>query len=193
MDSVLCAVCGSWSCGAKTPAQQLSWRTDSWETAGSTWRAVGFLPGSKRTARPDCVPGEVLFRASSGPCHQGCCASHPARARPLRHRRFMSRDAAPVVLPAESFASEEVSDEELPSQSNMWCLLLEAANHHSIGGNLAMIMCHSSKAALSQSCHFALIVNPVARSSTDQFLTLCGVHLEYERVSQAACLQRRQE
>ena len=74
--------------------------------------------------------------------------------------------------------SEEVSsDEELPSQSNMWCPLLEEAYQHSIGGYLAMSMCHSSKAALSQSCHFALFMNPVARSSTDQFLTGSDVHL----------------
>ena len=38
--------------------------------------------------------------------------------------------------------------------------------HHSIGAVLlALSMCHSSKAARSQSCHFALFVNPVARSS----------------------------
>ena len=47
--------------------------------------------------------------------------------------------------------------------------------------------------ALSQSCHFAVFVNPVARSSTDDFFTLCEVHLEHERTTQAACLQRRHE
>ena len=52
----------------------------------------------------------------------------------------------------------------------MWCPLLEAC-HHSIGAFLAMNTCHS-KAALSQSCHFALFVNPVARSSTNEFFTL---------------------
>ena len=36
-------------------------------------------------------------------------------------------------------------------------------------------------------------MNLVARASTDLFLTLCDVHLEHERVSQAACLQRRHE
>ena len=49
--------------------------------------------------------------------------------------------------------------------------LLEAAYHHSIGGFLTMSTCHRSKAALSESCHFALFVNPVARTSTDQFFT----------------------
>ena len=58
----------------------------------------------------------------------------------------MSRDAARVVFLAESFASEEVSsDEELPGHSNMWCQLLEAVYHHSIGGFLAMSMCHSGQ------------------------------------------------
>ena len=61
------------------------------------------------------------------------------------------------------------------------------------GSFLAMSMCHRSMAALSQSCHLVLCVNPVARASTDQFFTLCDVHLEHERVSQATCLQRRHE
>ena len=52
-------------------------------------------------------------------------------------------------------------------------------------------MRHSSKAARSQSCHFAFFVNPVARSSTDEFFTLCDAHLEHERMAQAASLQRR--
>ena len=50
--------------------------------------------------------------------------------------------------------------------------------------------CHSSKAALSRSCHFALFVNPVARSSTDEFFTLCEVHLDWitnARRRQHAC------
>ena len=64
-------------------------------------------------------------------------------------------------------------------QTRRWCPLLEAAYHHRIGGFLAMRNCHRCKAALSQSCHFALFVNPVARASTDQFFTLCDVHLEH--------------
>ena len=67
----------------------------------------------------------------------------------------------------------------------MRCPLLEAAYHHSIGGFLAVGRCHSSKAALSQSCHIALFVNPVARASTDPSFTSCDVHVEHERVSQA--------
>ena len=47
----------------------------------------------------------------------------------------MSRAAARVTFPAESTASEDISsDEEVPGQSNMWCPLLDAAYHHSIGG-----------------------------------------------------------
>ena len=67
------------------------------------------------------------------------------------------------------------------------------AYHHSIGAMLALSMCHSSKAALSQSCHFAVFVNPVARSSTDEFFTVCDAHLEHERMAQATSLQRRHE
>ena len=87
----------------------------------------------------------------------------------------MSPDVARVVLPAESSAGEEVSsDEELPRQSNMWCPLLEAGYHHSIGGYLAMSMCNDKKAPLSETC-FALFVNSVARAATVVFLTLCAV------------------
>ena len=75
----------------------------------------------------------------------------------------------------------------------MWCPLLEAAYHHSIGALLAMNTCHSSKAALSQSCHFAVFMNPVARSSTNEFFTLCDVHMEHERTALVTCLQRRHE
>ena len=81
----------------------------------------------------------------------------------------MSRVVARVASLAGSSASDGFSsDEEWPGQFNMWCPLLETA-HHSIGAFLALGMFHSSKAALSQSCHFALFVNLVARSSTDEF------------------------
>ena len=53
-----------------------------------------------------------------------------------------------------------------------------------------MNMCHCSENALSRSCHFAVFVNLVARSSTDVFF---NVHLEHERTAEAACLQRRHE
>ena len=87
----------------------------------------------------------------------------------------MSRELARST--AGSAADDDASsDEELPGHSNMWCPLLEAAYHHSIGAMLALSMCYSSKAALSQSCHFAVFVNPVARSSTDEFFTLCDAH-----------------
>ena len=57
----------------------------------------------------------------------------------------------------------------IKSISRCGASLLEAAYHHSIGALLALNMCQSSKAALSQSCHIAVFVNPVARSSTDEF------------------------
>ena len=105
---------------------------------------------------------------------------------------FTASNAARASSLAGSAASDDASsDEDLPGHSNMWCSLLEAAYHHSIGELLAMNMCHSSKAAPSQSCHFAVFVNPVARSSTHKFFTSCDVQLQHERTAQAACLQRR--
>ena len=59
----------------------------------------------------------------------------------------MSRELARAVSTAGSAADDDASsDEELPGHSNMWCPLLEAAYHHSIGTMLALSMCHSSKA-----------------------------------------------
>ena len=152
----------------------------------------GRLPGAKRTARLDSIPVEIL-RAWSGPCRTkgpslAFLPSSPLvaaavlnvliepapdlfklgpTARNAAHQRgfFMSRDVARAASSAGSAASDGFSsDEDLPGHSNMWSLLLEAAYHHSIGAMLALSTCHSSKAALSQSCHFA-----VFRSSTDEF------------------------
>ena len=214
--SVLCAVCGSHSghvvrrsllgkCPGTPPPGRLLALRDV---------LLGFLPGSKRTAGFDSIPGEVL-RALSGTCRTrpiscvsakfpfcvliepapdmfklGLTASNAAYQREF----YMARDGARAASSVGSAASDGASsDEDLPVHSNMWCSLLEAAYHHSIGAFLAMNMCHSSMAALSQSCHFAVFVNPVARSSTHEFFTLCDVHSEHERTTQAACLQRRHE
>ena len=42
---------------------------------------------------------------------------------------------------------------------------------HSIGALLAMNTCHSSKNALSRSCHFAVFVNSVVRGPSRFCLT----------------------
>ena len=169
----------------------------------------------------------------------------------------MSRESARAVSAAGSAADDASSDEELPGHSNMWCPLLEAAYHHSIGALLVgqcaillgerrdeehfnvhirdtveagpsywrghalwrewylMILLPASmggfpcrvmrdrrqsvttlffsKAASSQSCHIAVFVSPVVRSSTDEFSTLCDAHVEHERMAQSASLQRRRE
>ena len=136
------------------------------------------------------LPFGVLIEPAPDLFKLGLNASNAAYQREL----FMARDVARAASSAGSAASDGASsDEDLPGHSNMWCSLLEAAYHHSIGAFLAMNMCHSSMAALSQSCHFAVFVNLVARSSNDEFFTLCDVHSEHERTTQAACLQRRHE
>ena len=72
----------------------------------------------------------------------------------------MSRELARAVSTAGSAADDDASsDEEVPGHFNMWCPLLEAACH-SIGAMLALSTCHSSKAALSQSCHFRGLREP---------------------------------
>ena len=76
--------------------------------------------------------------------------------------------AAQAVSPTASTASNaDCTDDEAPSQSNMRCPLLEIVFHYSVGSCMAMMRCHRSTAALSQSCHFAVFVNPVARASSD--------------------------
>ena len=210
--SVLCAVCGSY--GGHVVRRSLPGKGSGTPPPGRLLALrdvlLGFLPGSERTARFDWSPGEVL-RVKSGPAHflrfcpapfcvliepapglfkLGLTASNAAYQREF----FMARDGAPAASSVGSAASDgAASDEDLPGHSNMWCSLLEAAYHHSICAFLAMNMCHSSMAALSQSCHFAVFVNLLARSSTDECFTLCDMHLEHERTTQVACLQRRHE
>ena len=53
--------------------------------------------------------------------------------------------------------------------------------------------CHSSRSALSQSCHFALFVNQLRARPLTASSRYATCNLEHERVSQAACLQRRHE
>ena len=98
----------------------------------------------------------------------------------------MSRELARAVSTAGSADDDDASSgEEFPGHPNMWCPLLEAAYHHRIGALLALNVCHSSKAARSQSCHFGVFVSPVARSSTEEFFTLCDAHLEKRRACSA--------
>ena len=112
----------------------------------------------------------------------------------LSKLRMSPAVAAQAVSTAASTASDAgYTDDFAPGQSNMWCPLLEEVYHCSIGGDTAMIMCCGGKAALSQSCHFCVFVNPVARVSTDHFFTFCDEHLAQERDSQAECLRRRHE
>ena len=155
---------------------------------------LGFLPGSMRTARLDSIPGEVFACLVWSMSHQGpmsCVSAQfglPVSVAVLQPGAdYVSCSSASGVYGGSSPARRT------PLTMSCQGTPLEAAYHHSIGAFLAMNMCRSSKAAVSQSCHFALFVNPVARSSTDEFFTLCDVHLEHERTSQAACLQRRYE
>ena len=221
MVSVLCAVCGSYggrvaqqsllsNCfGAPTPGRLLALRDE----------LSRFLPGSKRTVHLDSVPWGgfaclVWSMSQQGPI--SCpgspsslvaaallnVAMEPALNLPKLHLSVsdavLQLERLCLVLQHEWFsrrsrppAKKSPQTRSCQGQSNMWCPLLEAAYQHCIGGFLAVSTCHSSKAALSQSCHLALFVDPVARSSTDQFFTLCDVHLDHQGVSQAPRLQRR--
>ena len=91
-----------------------------------------------------------------------------------------------VSLSAWTAIEAGSSDDEELGQSNTWCPLLEATDHYSIGGHMAMCMCHRSKTALSPSCHFVVFVNPVAHASTDRFFTFCDEHLTQECDSAAS-------
>ena len=193
--SVLCTVCGSYgdrmvrrsllsNClGACATCCWLSRLAPSALHVFTVFVRKLYVPGVVHVA-----PGTHFLRFCPAPA----CAG-PAQAQHFRqHRRqweFHVSCRGTSCVPRRGLPPTMVSP---PGQSNMWCPLLETAYHHSIGAFLEMSVCHSSKAALSQSCHFALFVNPVARSSTDEF-TLCDVHPEHERTSPAACLQRRHE
>ena len=163
---LFCAVCGSY--GGRVVRRSLPSERFGAPTAGRRpalhFVLLDFLPGSKRTARVDCVLGEVL-RAQSGPCRtKGPLLSH--------------------VPFATSFLYS----------CNMWCFLLEGVyherQHRERHGHVHL---HRSKATSSQSCHFAFFGNPVACASTDRFCTFCDEHLVQEHDSQAECLRRKHE
>ena len=65
--------------------------------------------------------------------------------------------------------SDVSSDESVPGADNMWCPLLCAVYHFFIGEYVASYACSRSLAALSQSCHFAVLINPIERASIDRF------------------------
>ena len=149
---------------------------------------VGFYGGCvvRRSLLNNC-PGDFLCVT--------CCWDSSLVPSALRGWTvFLGKFCVPCpahVAPRAHFTASEAEASE--GRSNMWCPPLEAAYHHSIGGFLTGCMCHRNKAAVSQSWHFALFVNRVARASTDRFFTFCDVHLAQEHDFQATWLQRRHE
>ena len=93
-----------------------------------------------------------------------------------RKSRATARTVSSTVQAASEAGS---SDHQAPGQSNMWCSLSvrQCATTALAVSWPCVCACHRSKAAFSQSCHFALFVKAVARASTDCFFTFCDVHL----------------
>ena len=186
---------------------------------------LGFLPGSKRTARLDSIPGEVL-RALSGPCRtRGPSLEFSCPALLLSQQRCVNvlvelaldlfkLGILPSASPRTSLGVGDVSCRwhELRLYGGVFrqrwfrpqmrsCPGSPTCGAPLSGGSVppqhrrVAVVGHAPQqqgCSFSKSCHFALFVNPVARSSTDEFFTLCGAHL-HERTAQAASLQRRDE
>ena len=83
--------------------------------------------------------------------------------------------------------SDVSSDESVPGAGNMWSPLLCAAYHYDIGEYLAKSMCSRSAAALSQSCHFAVLVNPIERASMDRFFHMLDAAPVCVHAASTAC------
>ena len=79
------------------------------------------------------------------------------------------------------------TDEEMPGEDNMWCPLLCAAYHYYIGEYLAQYMCYCSRANVSQTCHFAVFINPIERESIDQFFHRFENSSERDNVASRTC------
>ena len=92
-----------------------------------------------------------------------------------------------VMAYAKSCETSSSTDEEIPGEENMCCPLLCAAYHYYIGEYLAQYMCYSSKADVSQTCHFAVFINPIERDSIDQFFHRFEETRERDNVASTTC------
>ena len=71
-----------------------------------------------------------------------------------------------------TFVDSDLSDEDesMPGANNMWVPLLDMAYHFNVGPFFASFLGNSCLARLAASCHFAVLVAPVARDSVEEFL-----------------------
>ena len=83
--------------------------------------------------------------------------------------------------------STSSSEDEMLGEANMWNPLLCAAYHYYNGVRMAEFMTYCSKANISQTCHFAVFLNPVERDSMDWFFHIMQDPNEHDNVASTAC------
>ena len=115
--------------------------------------------------------------------------SDPRRAEaPIgRSLFFCTRTLARAMAHVNACEASTSTDEEMPGEDNMWCPLLCATYHYYIGERLAQFMCYYSKANVSQTCHFAVFINPIERESTDRFFHRFEEPRDSENAASTAC------
>ena len=79
------------------------------------------------------------------------------------------------------------SEEEMPGEANMWNPLLCTSYHYYKGERMAQFMTYRSKANISQTCHFAVFLNPIERESMDWYFHIMQDPNEEENVVSTAC------
>ena len=85
------------------------------------------------------------------------------------------------------YSGTSSSEDEMPGEDNMWNPLLCTAYHYYNGVRMAQFMNYCSKANISQTCHFAVFLNPVERESMDWFFHIMQEPNERDNVAPTAC------
>ena len=85
------------------------------------------------------------------------------------------------------YSGTSSSEDDMPGEANMWNPLLCTAYHYYNGVRMAQFMTYCSKANISQTCHFAVFLNPVERESMDWFFHIMQEPNERDNVASTAC------
>ena len=85
------------------------------------------------------------------------------------------------------YSGTSSSEDEMPGEVNMWNPLLCTAYHYYNGVRMAQFMTSCSKANISQTCHFAVFLNPVERESMDWFFHIMQEPHERDNEASTAC------
>ena len=99
--------------------------------------------------------------------------------------KFSARAVSSMINRIPSGKSS--SEEEMPGEANTWNPLLCTAYHYYNGERMAQFMTYRSKAYISQTCHFAVFLNPIERESMDWYFHIMQDPNEGDNEVSTAC------